>query len=171
MPFSRYLFKNSQQIIIKASLAEFIFRKIPCFQHIFFLWASWDGCVWIIKLFFEAQCILFYNFQLKKKKAFRLPLTAWTKLLILDIKTTFRLEKPHCKDVWWKLINNEAVRVIKLKWNNKQCFSLCLDWMWSLGLSGHFFCRARSTPRKLGAYRKKFVHHWVSLKKDVWINI
>ena len=33
-----------------------------------------------------------------KQTAFHLPLTAGTMLLISDIKTTFRLQKPHCEN-------------------------------------------------------------------------
>ena len=50
-------------------------------------------------LFFEVHLILQPRPQSNFKEiAFHLPLTAGTKLLILDIKTTFRLQKPHCEN-------------------------------------------------------------------------
>ena len=50
-------------------------------------------------LFFEVHLILQPRPQSNFKEiAFHLPLTAGTKLLILGIKTTFRLQKPHCEN-------------------------------------------------------------------------
>ena len=43
--------------IIKGSLAEFIFIKIPCFHSIFF-WTLLDGSTWSMRLFFEMNLIL-----------------------------------------------------------------------------------------------------------------
>ena len=59
VPFSRFLFGNFLQIVIKASLAEFIFSKIPCFHHILLLntlrlmWLNYENC--------SLRHILFYN--------------------------------------------------------------------------------------------------------------
>ena len=36
-------------------------------------------------------------------------------LFILGIQTTFRLEKPQCKNFWWEDIKNESRKVIKNK--------------------------------------------------------
>ena len=36
-------------------------------------------------------------------------------LFILGIQTTFRLEKPQCKNFWWEYIKNESRKVIKNK--------------------------------------------------------
>ena len=29
---------------------------------------------------------------------------------MLDVKTTFRLQKPHCANFWWKHIKNESCK-------------------------------------------------------------
>ena len=70
--------------IIKGSLAEFIFIKIPCFHSIFF-WTLLDGSTWSIRLFFEMN-------------------------LILDIQTKFMLQKPRCKNFWWNYNKNESCK-------------------------------------------------------------
>ena len=62
-------------------MAEFVFSKIPYFQHIL-LEHLWTNAFELWKFFFQEH-------------------------LILDIKTTFRLQKPHCKYFWWKHIKNE----------------------------------------------------------------
>ena len=84
--FSSVIHKNIRsehflQIIIKVSVAEFVFSKIPYFQHIL-LEHLWTNAFELWKFFFQEH-------------------------LILDIKTTFRLQKPHCKYFWWKHIKNE----------------------------------------------------------------
>ena len=71
--FQEYLFRNSLQIIIKVFVAEFIFSKIPYFQHILL-----NTFVWIR-----------FNYgNLSLSRSF------------LDLKTTFRLQKPHCENFW-----------------------------------------------------------------------
>ena len=80
-----------------------------------FLWTPLDGCVWIMKLFFEAH-------------------------LILNVKTTFRLQKPHFVNVWWKHIKNDSY-----KWylDNKEqeAVFLVVSRMCTLVLSTRFFAR------------------------------
>ena len=69
------------QTIIKGSVAEFIFNKIPCFQHIF--------------------QNTFRQMRLKNENYTH---------LILDIQITLTLQRSHCKDFWWNYTKNESCK-------------------------------------------------------------
>ena len=45
-------------------------------------------------------------------KSHALKIFLWTPQdhVILDVKTTFRLQKPHCENFWWKHIKNERCK-------------------------------------------------------------
>ena len=100
------------KLLLKHRWQSLFLVKFHVFS-IFFFWVHWDGCVWIIKIvLLGASYFTTPSPEQFKKITFRLPLTAGTKLLILDIKATFRIEQPYCKNISWKQINNEAVRAI-----------------------------------------------------------
>ena len=71
---SQEYFFGKYSATIEISVVEFISSKIPCVQHIL-LETFILMCLKVWKLFFETH-------------------------LILDIQTTFSLQKPHCKNLW-----------------------------------------------------------------------
>ena len=91
-----------QQIVIKESVADFVFIKMPCFEHVatseYLKMVASE--VW--KSFFETH-------------------------LVLDIQTTLVLQNPHCKNFWWNYNKNENCKPC---WGNKEkniassCFSI-----------------------------------------------
>ena len=96
-------------------MVEFHFSKVLCFQHIFR--TPLVGCVWSMKLFFETH-------------------------LILDIQTTFRIEKLHFKNFWWEweYIKNKSCKSYlgnKEQMNVSSWFLMFLDR--TCTLCAHFF--------------------------------
>ena len=83
LPFSRTFWKVLCKLLSKYLWQSLFLVKSHAFSR--FFWKPLDGCVWIIKIVFQ-------------------------KHLILDVKTTFRLQKPHCKHFWWKDIKNESCK-------------------------------------------------------------
>ena len=80
VPFSRVFRKISSKLLL---MHKFILSKIPCFHYI--MNTFWTDAFELWKLFFEAH-------------------------LIIDAKTTFRIQKPHCVTFWWKHIKNESCK-------------------------------------------------------------
>ena len=98
--------ENLLQIIVKTSVAEFMFSKIPWFLYILFF---------PLNFFFEAH-------------------------LILDDKAAFRLQKPRCKDFWWKRIKNQSCKS-HLRNKEQKAMSLVVSQLdVHLGFENPFFC-------------------------------
>ena len=94
--------ENFLQLIIKASVVEFIFVKIPCFLHI------------LLNTFRQI---------LKKYESYSLK-----GILLLTFTqhsgSCLKLEKPHCKFFWWEYIKNEGH---KFYFGNKELKAISLD--------------------------------------------
>ena len=74
------------------------------------------------------------------------------KHLILDVKTTFRLQKTHCENVWWKHIKNESC---KYYLGNKEQKGMFLVVSWSQ--------RKEWTVMSSGYIKKSLVSWWRQL--------
>ena len=81
-PSQEYLFGNFS--VNKGSVAEFIFSKIPCFQH-------------ILPNAFTEMRLKYENYYLRCME-------------ILDIQTTLTLQKPLCKYFWWNCNKNKSYK-------------------------------------------------------------
>ena len=100
---SQNIFSDSfLAIAIELSLTEFIFSKVPCFQHILLIIRGWLH-------------------------------------LVLDIQTTFRQQKPHCNNFWWKHIKNESCKSYLGTKEQKAMLLVVLDRTYILVLRAHFF--------------------------------
>ena len=137
------------QIIIKASLAEFIFSKIPCFQHIFLLntfrrmCLNYENC--------SLRRILFYNLV---PRAQSLSSSSYRG----DEVAYFRLQKPHCENIWWKHITHISCKNHFGKKEQKAMFLVVSR----LDVHFGFECPVGGTSKiarpKNRAPRKKFVY-------------
>ena len=79
------------------------------------------------------------------------------KHLILDVKTTLRLQKPHCGNFWWKHIKNESC---KCYLGNKEQKAMFLVVSWSevhFSFERTFFCVPDGGHPKNRAPGRKFV--------------
>ena len=54
--------------------------------------------------------LLAYSSEHLKTDAFVFWKLPFEEHLILDVKTTSRLQKPHCENFWWKHIKNESLK-------------------------------------------------------------
>ena len=115
---------------------RFFFSKIPWLQHI--LLNTFRRMLWSMKIFFETH-------------------------LVLDIKITFRQQKPHCKNFWWKHIQNESWKSCLDYKEQRPMFLVVSRSDVHFGFRHRFFaCPIRRASKIAGqnsqAHRKKFVH-------------
>ena len=122
------------QIVIKVSVAVSIFSKILCFQRILL------KTLRRMRLNYE-NCFLEEN-------------------LILEVKTTFRLQKPHCENVWWKHIKNESWKCYLGNREQKLMFLVVSRSDVHFDFEHPFFACPIGRAILLRAPRKKFVHLW-----------
>ena len=83
----------------------------------------------------------------------------------LEVKTTFRPQKPHCEKVWWKHIKNERCKCYLCNKEQKAKFLVVSRSHVHFGFEHSLFLRARSSAQiklraKNLAHRKKSVHPW-----------
>ena len=108
--------------IIKAPVADFIFSKIPCFQHIVLNTFRW------MRFKYENYSLRYILFQALQQQSDYISLIAKT----FD-GNTLEMEAPG------------PIQVIK---NKKQCFQLCLDRTYTLVLTTHFLRTEKSGAKK-----------------------
>ena len=85
--------------------------------------------------------------------------------LILNVRTTFRLQKLRCETYGGNTLKIKAVSAIQVIKNKKQCFQLCLDRTCTLVLSVHFLRSPIGRVSKIARLKKRaprnvFVHSW-----------
>ena len=83
--------------------------------------------------------------------------------LILDVKTTFRLQKLNCKNFWRKHIRNESFKCYLGNKEQKAMFLVVFRSDVHFGFLAPIFLRPILLVRpKNRAPRKEFVHPWVA---------
>ena len=98
------------------------------------------------------------------------------KHLILDVKTTLRLQKPYWDNFWWRNIKNEGCKCYLGNEDQKGMFLVVsqLDVHFDFGHSffGRPIGRASKIARpKNGAPRKKFVRPWLKLSIPLTLDL
>ena len=121
--FQDFCSENFLQIIIQPSVPNFIFSKVPCFQHILL-----NTCRWIL-LKYEKYSLRLIFFQTLKQHS--------------DCKSF--ISKTFDRNIF-KIKAASPVQIIK---NKKQCFQLCLVRTYSLVLSSRFLCSRSGAQVKL----------------------
>ena len=137
MPFSRIFIRK----IFCKSLSKYLWQSLFLAKsHAFriFFWTPLDGCVCVMKIKMH---------------------------LIFGLKTAFRLQKPHCKNFWWKHIKNEGCKCYLDSKEQKGMFLVVSRSGVHFGFEHPFFtCPIRRASKmareKIRAFRKKSDHTW-----------